>query len=253
MLLHATLQQKPSTQFPPLHWVTPGVHAWPTGVSVHMPVAVSQALPFTQSVSTVHIVLHDMVAASQFRLPHDVVVPGTQAPALHVPAVVCENDIPLPEQEAAPQETGAGVGQVSVPLHVEAGTMEAPMHVAALHWVVLPFLAQAPPDAHAPVLPHIPAAAAGHNGSTVPAVTEVQLPIDPARLQAWQAPEQALLQHTPSTQFAAVDTQSVEVLHIAPCACWVPHTCMTVLQTTPVAQSALVLQLVRHWVASRHL
>lgn len=252
VLPQATLQQNPSIQFPPLHCPLM-VQACPTGVSVQVPAVVSQALPFAQSVSTVQAVLHDMVVLLQLKGPHEVVLPATQAPALQVPAVVCMNDMPLPEHEAAPHETGVGVGQVSVPLQVAAGTMDEPMHVATLQVVVLPFLAQAPPAAHAPVLPHVFAAAAGHSGSTVPVVTDVQVPVEPDRLQAWQAPVQALLQQTPSTQFAAVLTQSDEVLHMAPMACFVPHTCVTVLQGVPVAQSLSVSHVVRHWVAFKHL
>jgi hypothetical protein len=63
---------------------------------------------------------------------------------------------------------------------------------------------------------------------------------------------QAVLQHTPSTQLAAPLTQSALLLHMAPWACLVPHTCVTVLQVTP-AQSLSVSQVVRHWVAFRHL
>jgi len=163
----------------------------------------------------------------------------------------------LPEHEAGSviaQETAVCAGQVlSVPLQKEAGTaLEVPMHMAPLHIVSLPLFLQTPPDAHDPVLPQLPAAAAGHSGSTVPDVTEVHVPGDPIRLQAWQAPEQAVLQHTPSTQLAAVDTQSAALLHIPPCGCLVPHTCVTVLHVTP-AQSLSVSQLVRHCVAFRHL
>ena len=62
----------------------------------------------------------------------------------------------------------------------------------------------------------------------------------------------AVLQHTPSTQFCAVATQSAATLHICPCACFVPHLCVTVSQVTPT-QSLSVLQLDPHWVAFRHL
>ena len=182
VLPQATLQQKPSTQFPPLHWA-PMVHAWPTGVSVQVPAVTSHALPFTQSPSTVHIVLHDMVVVSQFKVPHDVVVPAVQVAVvvLHVPAVVCMKDIPLPLHEAAPQETAVVVGQVSVPLQLAAGiTDERSVEQAAARQRVPFFLAQTPPAAHAPVFPQFMPVAAGHMASVVPAVTDVQVPIEPA-------------------------------------------------------------------------
>jgi hypothetical protein len=255
VLPHATLQQKPSTQLPPLH-CAPMVHAWPTGVSVQVPAVTSHALPLTQSPSAAQVVLHDIVVVLQFRVPHDVVVPAVQVAVmlLQVPAVVCMKDIPLPVQEAAPQEAGVGVGQVSVPLQVAAGITDVKsVEQAALrHVCVLPHFAHTPPAAHAPVLPQFMPLAAGHVPSTFPAASAVHVPIEPARLQAWQVPEQALLQHTPSTQLAAVETQSAALLHMAPCACFVPHTWVTVLQVTP-AQSPSLSQVVRHWVAFRHL
>jgi len=184
-----------------------------------------------------------------------VVTPDPQAPALHVPAVVCEKLAPLPEHIAAAHGTDVGVGQVSAPLQKAAGIedMTSALHMAAAHILVFPHLAHAPPEAHRPVLPQFVPVAAGHRASEVPEVTLVHVPVEPLRLQAWQAPAQAELQHTPSTQFAAVLMQSADVLHMAPCACFVPQTCVTVLQGFPLAQSLAVLQLVRHWVASRHL
>jgi hypothetical protein len=176
-----------------------------------------------------------MVVASQFKAPHELVVPAVQVPvlALQVPAVVCMNDIPLPLHEAAPHETGAGAGgQVPVPLHVVAATDEFPMHEAARQ-TFPDFWAQAPLAAHLPVVapgaltsfPQPIAVVSGtHSGSTVPGVTEVQVPAEPGRLQAWQAPAQLLLQQTPSTlQTGADGSQSDETLHMAPAACFVPH------------------------------
>jgi len=149
-----------------------------------------------------------------------VVVEQVAVAALHVPAGVKT----LPAHEAVPHDMVAAIGQLSVPLQKEARTtLEEPMHIAPLHMVVLPFLAQTPPEAQAPVLPQLPAGAAVHIASMVPAVTDVQVPAEPNRVQDWQAPEQALLQQTPSTQLAAVDTQSAALLHIAPWACFVPH------------------------------
>lgn len=145
------------------------------------------------------------------------------------------------------------VGQLSVPLQKAARiTLDEPIHIAPLHIVELPLLAHTPPGAQLPVFPQVPAGAAGQVPSTVPEVTDVQVPAEPIRLHDWQVPEQALLQQTPSTQFAAVETQSAALLHIAPCGCLVPQTCVTVLQVTP-AQSLSVSQEVRHCVAFRHL
>jgi len=158
----------------------------------------------------------------------------------------------LPEHMAAPHDIADGVGQVSVPLQVAAGISDEPMHIAALQVVVLPFLAQVPPAAQAPVLPQVFAAAAGHSGSTVPVVTDVQVPIEPDRLQAWQAPAQVLLQQTPSTQLGAVGPQSELLSHCSPLPRTSPHLFVAVLQGTP-AQSASFVQLVRHCVPLRHL
>ena len=168
--------------------------------------------------------------------------------ALHVPAGVKM----LPEHEAAPQDMGVGVGQTSDDaLHVAAGTKDAPMHIAPAQTVPV-FFAHKPPDAHKPVLPQFMPVAAGQRESVLPAVLAVHMPSDPERLQAMQAPVHAVLQHTPSTQLAAPLTQSALVLHMAPWACFVPQTCVTVLQVTP-AQSVSVSQVVRHCVAFRHL
>ena len=88
MLPQATLQQKPSTQFPPLH-CAPIVQAWPTGVSVQLPAVVSHAFPFAQSLSVAHAVRQAVFVALHLKVPHDEVVPATQVAALHIPAVVC--------------------------------------------------------------------------------------------------------------------------------------------------------------------
>ena len=114
-------------------------------------------------------------------------------------------------------------------------------------------LAHVPPLAQDPVFPHAPVAAGGQlDVSVVPAASAVHVPGDVLTLQAWQAVSHAVSQHTPSTQLAAVLTQSVATLHMAPFACCVPHLWVTVLQRT-LTQSLSALQVVPHWVALRHL
>ncbi len=63
---------------------------------------------------------------------------------------------------------------------------------------------------------------------------------------------QAVWQQTPSTQLGAVAPQSEAMRQAAPGACLFPHICVNVLQGTPT-QSVSAVQLVRHWVAFRHL
>jgi hypothetical protein len=54
-----------------------------------------------------------------------------------------------------------------------------------------------------------------HDGLPVlPAVRTAQVPTEPVRLQASQAPPQAVLQHTPSTQLPEV--HSLLAAHVAP-------------------------------------
>ncbi len=99
------------------------------------------------------------------------------------------------------------------------------------------------PTRQFPVLPQ--GGAAAHIGSAVPSATGPQCP---AELQTWQAPLHAASQQWPSVQ--KVELQSVPTMHIAPSADLSPHLFVTVLQVIPPMQSALLMQVVLHCVAS---
>jgi hypothetical protein len=71
------------------------------------------------------------------------------------------------------------------------------------------------------------------------AATPVQVPALPAALQTWQAPVQAELQQTPSTQLPEV--QSVVAEQIYPLPSLSPHLCVWVLHAMPVMQSAATM------------
>ncbi len=72
----------------------------------------------------------------------------------------------------------------------------------------------------------------------------MQVPTLFAMLQAWQAPVQATLQHTLSSQFP--DVQSVSVVQLAPGPNLSPHRPLNRLHVTPT-QSAFGAQDVAHW------
>src|SRR4029079_9150189 len=114
----------------------------------------------------------------QAKSPHEVVVPTVQLPVpLQLPLVGMVH-VPGPAaqlQEAAPQET------------LDPTTTQDPLAVQR------PVL----------VMHGLALVVVGHIGSVVPTTTFPQVPIalpPVARLQAWQARSQVLLQHTPSTQ-----------------------------------------------------
>lgn len=100
------------------------------------------------------------------------------------------------------------------------------------------------PEWHKPLFPH--GGAGTHIDSAVPSGTAPQCP---ALLQAWQAPVQAESQQRPSAQKPVL--QSVLTVQVCPIPDLSPHLLVTVLHATPVVQSALVVQLVLHWVALR--
>jgi hypothetical protein len=79
--------------------------------------------------------------------------------------------------------------------------------------------------------------------STVFAAMGVHVPFADASAQLRQAPPQASLQHTPSTQ--KLDAQSAAVVHVLPFVCLpVPQTWFT--QAIVGAQSTFVLHVVLH-------
>jgi hypothetical protein len=94
--------------------------------------------------------------------------------------------------------------QLPVPLQVEPVSVPF-VHVVAPHTVPEAYCRQAPAPLQKPSVPHelAPWSAHSESGSVPPAI-EPQVPFEPepflAAVQAWHAPVQAALQHTPSTQ-----------------------------------------------------
>jgi hypothetical protein len=191
------------------------VSAHPCALPSEIPVSVThvanqQKLPDAQSVSTAHW--------GHEKGPHDLgeheaVVPATHAPApLQVEALVWV----LPLHDWARQ---------TVP---EAQSWHAPL------W-------------HVPSVPQVAAAVAMHTprGSAVPFVAVLQVPFTPpvrSAEQAWQAPVQATLQQTPSTQKPLVHW--LLPVHVAPFAPLATH--VTPKQKCAAAHCASVVQLVLH-------
>lgn len=194
--VQAELQHTPSVQKAEAHWL-PAVHEEPAGFSPHE-LLLPQVLEPTQSVvcvAAVHEVRHDFFEASQVKVPHERVAGTTHAP--------------LPSQ-------------------VEAGvTEELVAHAAAPQFWPLGQKAQLPP-LHMPVCPQLDIALVLHRfcGSGLPSGTAVQMPAEPVRLQAMQAPLQAALQHTPWAQ--KPDRHSDPPPQSAPMGC-LPHDPLTQL------------------------
>jgi hypothetical protein len=91
----------------------------------------------------------------------------------------------------------------------------------------------APRPSHLPSFPHGGAGVQRSCGSTVPAATGVHVPALPAPLHAWQVPQLAVPQHTPSTQWPP--SHSAPPAHACPSRLS-PHE--PALHTRPGAQSA---------------
>lgn len=139
--------------------------------------------------------------------------------------------------------------QVPPPLHMPAGVrVEAVGQLAAIHCVPAPQREQLPFE-HSPVVPQVVAAVTAHLpcGSTPPLIL-VQLPVVPARLQAWQALLQELLQQTPWAQNPlahSVAAEQAPPLGFRPQLLIIPF----MPQMLGVMQSALVVQALKHLVA----
>jgi hypothetical protein len=99
-------------------------------------------------------------------------------------------------------EAVAGVTQVPAPSHLATGfCVPAVGQLAAAHWLLAGHFAHCP-AVHAPVVPQLDTGWTAHRpcGST-PLAMLLQVPTEPARLQAWQAPVQTELQQIPDTQW----------------------------------------------------
>ena len=172
--LQAFVQQTPSAQEPPVHWV-PAVHVPPTlRLAVQVRVPRSQNEPLVQFASIVHELGMQAVAFMQVTPPGQgdrVGVPGTHAP--------------LPSQ-------AAGVVVSWLPLHAEV-----PAHV-----VVAAATAHLRLPSHEPVVPQVVVPGAHSLSASLPAAiglhTPFALPVfDPT--QDSQVPAQSLSQQTRST------------------------------------------------------
>jgi hypothetical protein len=145
--------------------------------------------------------LFDVHAPPGGNRPHD---PFTQvAGAVHwafVVHVLLHADVAVSQRPGA-HPVIAGVTQVPVPLHVDGGVrVDAVEQLATMHWVPEAKRAHCP-AAHCPVVPQVDCAWTAHSRcGSAPLLTLLQFPVVPARLQAWQAVLQALLQQTPCAQ-----------------------------------------------------
>jgi hypothetical protein len=159
--VHAAPQQMPCSQKPDMQSVV-AVQVPPAGFFPQLPLR--HRFPPEQSAFVVQV-LRQVASVLHWNGVQARIVPGTQTPA--------------------PSQVGLGVNV-------------APVHAPAPHTVPLAYRRQAPAPLHAPSVPHVIAPWSAHwfSGSW-PAGTFVHTPSDPARLQAWQGPAQALSQHTP--------------------------------------------------------
>jgi hypothetical protein len=76
-----------------------------------------------------------------------------------------------------------------------------PLHEALPHWTEVDACVQAPAPLQAPVLPQVAPVGQRPWGSELPLGTGAQVPL-PETLQDWQVEQLALLQQTPSVQWA---------------------------------------------------
>jgi hypothetical protein len=213
-VVHALLQQNPSTQKPAVHWLF-AAHAPPVAfLGAHVPV--EQKSPAMQSVSTAQVVLH-------------AVVPHTSGEQFVVTAT----------------------GHAPAPLQFAAAVATPVAQLAARHDTVAAATAHAPPLAHAPVFPH--GGAATQRVSVPPAVTGAHRPLLPpvrAAEQALHAVAHALLQQNPSAQNP--DVHSLFAAHATPLALHTPPGQLThrpPVHCAPATQFAAVVQVVAHAVA----
>jgi hypothetical protein len=115
----------------------------------------------------------------------------------------------LEPQTYWPQVPDAGVVQVPEPEQCDAGVKVAPLQVApGAQATLLAACVQAPEPLQLPVLPHGGLAAQRPCGSARPPVTLAQIPV-PLTVHAWQVPQAAVEQQTPSTQLPLVHSWPV--------------------------------------------
>jgi hypothetical protein len=154
-----------------------------------------------------------------------------------------------PVQRPGAQLVVAEGTQVPPPLHIPAGVrVDVVGQLAAVHCVPAAHREQLPFE-HRPVVPQVVCAWTAHLpcGSTPPA-TLVQLPVVPARLQAWHALLHELLQQTPWAQKPlahSIPAEQAPPFGFRPQLLIIPF----IPQMFGAMQSALVVQAAKHLVA----
>ena len=166
--VQAVAQQTPCAQIPELH-SGPVVQTAPFGFFPQLIIA--QLFGVTQSALVVHVVRH--------------------APL-------------LPHWNGSQPDDAAAARHKPLPSHVRDGVNVEPVQVAGAHTVPAACCRHVPAPLHMPSLPQVAAAAATHwvagMSGGIPAAIGVHVPTDDARLHAWQAAAQPVLQHRPCSQ-----------------------------------------------------
>jgi hypothetical protein len=145
----------------------------------------------------------------------------------------------LPLQTYGLQGRESGVTQAPAPSQVEACVSTLDVQLSALHTDPAAYFWQAPLPSHLPLVPQeaTPMSVHMRRGSLLPPGVMVQVPGAEARAQLRQAPVQALLQQTPSTQKPERHSPAPPQVWPGSLGPQLPFT-----QARPVSQSALVVQ-----------
>jgi hypothetical protein len=117
------------------------------------------------------------------------------------------------------------------------------LHDAVPHDVVAEAFLQAPAPSQVPTNPHGGLAAQRACGSAASSGTSLHVPARPMMLHAWQVPQTAVAQHTPSTH-ELPDRQSSSSAHVSPSRCLSPHLFFCRSQIAGDAQSPSATQVV---------
>ena len=144
---------------------------------------------------------------------------------------------PAPPHRYGAQLTGVAGAHVPAPVQRDIGVNAPSTHAAVPHAVDAGATEHAPRPLQRPSFPHGGAGAQRSCGSVVPAATGVHVPAPPATLQAWQVPQLAVPQQTPSTHWPL--SHSGPAAHACPRRLS-PHD--PAVQLRPGAQSASLAQ-----------
>jgi hypothetical protein len=142
-----------------------------------------------------------------------------------------------------------GERQAPAALHWPGKVSVEPAQVAAMHRVPTAYLRQPPAPSQVPSVPHAPGPPSAHWPSgSLPAGTLVQVPRLPGTAQDRQLPVHMVAQQTPCWQNPAL--QSASLPQVPPGGA---RPQLLFVHTLPGLQSALVLQVVRHWPVVPHI